>query len=292
MSVQTQRCDSAEEAARVISSNPKSRLLGGGTLVMRAVNEGDQSFDTVVHLNDPRMQELRIEGDRLVIGAGVTMRQLLASNDAGFLHQAARLVGGPAVRNMATVGGNLFAHHPYGDVAVALLALDAEVTLAGSNDTQTLEALLNNRESLRTQSSGPSGAAPRAGGPSAVISSQIVTSIRCKRPSSPDDFRFLKISRVKPKGISVMCIAAHLPNSSSAITGARVVWGAMAPTPVRSTAIEGVLEGKRLDESSVQAAMAVATDGLRPPQDALASSWYRSAVAPVHLGRMLRGGRS
>ena len=47
-------------------------------------------------------------------------------------HRRRRAVGGPAIRNMATVGGNLFAPAPYGDFAVALLALDATVhTTAG-----------------------------------------------------------------------------------------------------------------------------------------------------------------
>ena len=49
------------------------------------------------------------------------------SGSSRALAKAARAVGGPAIRNMATVGGNLFAPAPYGDFAVALLALDATV---------------------------------------------------------------------------------------------------------------------------------------------------------------------
>ena len=52
-----------------------------------------------------------------------------------------RAVGGPALRNMATVGGNLLVGAPYGDVGVALLALDAEVELGGR--TIPLERLLD-----------------------------------------------------------------------------------------------------------------------------------------------------
>ncbi len=56
------------------------------------------------------------------LGAGVTMSQILASRELEFLHPVARVIGGPAVRNMATVGGNLFAPAPYGDLTAALLA--------------------------------------------------------------------------------------------------------------------------------------------------------------------------
>ena len=60
------------------------------------------------------------------------MVDILASRDLAFLHPVARVVGGPAVRAMATVGGNLFAPSPYGDLAVALLALDATVMVQGA----------------------------------------------------------------------------------------------------------------------------------------------------------------
>ena len=55
------------------------------------------------------------------------MAKILAHPGLAFLHPVAREIGGPAVRAMATVGGNLFAPAPYGDFAVALLALGAEV---------------------------------------------------------------------------------------------------------------------------------------------------------------------
>ena len=46
------------------------------------------------------------------------------------LQAATREVGGPAVQNMATVGGNLFARAPFGDLAPALLALGARLVFA------------------------------------------------------------------------------------------------------------------------------------------------------------------
>jgi len=63
----------------------------------------------------------------------------------------------------------------------------------------------------------------------------------------------------------------------------------MADTAVRVPAVERALEGASLDQNGVMAALAVATDGLSPPDDALASSWYRREVAPVHLRRLLLG---
>src|SRR5215510_13210721 len=119
------------EAAAALSADRAARYLGGGTLVMRALNEGDVSISTIVRANDGALTRIDAGGPRVTIGAGVSFARILAERDLGFLHAPARSIGGPAVRNMGTVGGNLFAPVPYGDFTVALLALDAVVSVQG-----------------------------------------------------------------------------------------------------------------------------------------------------------------
>ncbi len=255
-----------DEASRALSASRSARYFGGGTLVMRALNEGTQAFDTVIRATDPALRHVKPEGDRVTIGAGVTMAEVLANRDLSFLHPVARSIGGPAVRTMATVGGNLFAACPYGDFTVALLALDGIVHIAGGGRPMPLDDLLK----VRDREPGV-----------------VVTSISILRPRDPKAFRFLKVSRVKPKGISVMSIAAHLPQSGGRVTGARVAYGAMGPTPLRASGVERALEGRSLDPQGIAPALAAATERLDPPTDALASSWYRREVAPVHLRRLL-----
>ena len=258
------------EAARALQYDRGARYFGGGTVLMRALNEGDLTITAVVRTADPALRRIRAEGDRLVLGASVTMAQIVGDRDAGFLGAAARLVGGPAVRSAATVGGNLFAPHPYGDLTVALLALDgiARVQTGSGEREVPLEELLRGRE--------------RRGG-------ELVTAVSVRRPREAGAFRFLKVSRVKPKGVSVMSIAAHLPVQNGRLAGPRVAYGAMADTPLRVVAVERALDGRALDESGITEALRAATDGLEPPTDALASAWYRREVAPVHLKRLLLG---
>jgi hypothetical protein len=119
------------EAASALSSERDARYLGGGTLVMRALNEGDLSVSTVVRATDRALTQIEFASSRITIGAGVTFARVLAERELAFLHPVAASIGGPAVRNMGTVGGNLFAPTPFGDFAVALLALDATVSLQG-----------------------------------------------------------------------------------------------------------------------------------------------------------------
>ena len=118
------------EAAAMLAGERGTRFLAGGTLVMRAINEGDTTISTIVRTTDRAFTAIRVAGSRIEIGAGVTMAGLLANRDVAVLHPAARLVGVLAVRSMATVGGNLFAPAPYGDLATALLALDSAAARA------------------------------------------------------------------------------------------------------------------------------------------------------------------
>jgi CO/xanthine dehydrogenase FAD-binding subunit len=187
------------------------------------------------------------------------------------LHPAARGIGGPAVRTSATIGGNLFAETPYGDFTTALLALDAVVTLHtgfGGAREMPLEEMLANRA---------------RGGVG------LVASVGFNRPPGADAFRFLKVARVRPKGVSVLSIAAHLPQNAGRISGARIAYGAMGPTPLRAKAVERVLEGRSLDAATIAAAKTAALEGTQPATDAIASEWYRREVLPVHLGRLLAG---
>jgi CO/xanthine dehydrogenase FAD-binding subunit len=101
------------------------------------------------------------------------------------------------------------------------------------------------------------------------------------------NFRFTKVVRRKPHGASVLSIAAVIPVVDGRVKGARVAYGAMATTPIRSRPVEQALEGKPLDSHSIAAAAAVATEGCSPMSDPQASDWYRLAVLPVHLKRLL-----
>ncbi|MEP6064798.1 MAG: FAD binding domain-containing protein [Paracoccaceae bacterium] len=245
------------EAASAMTD--RSRYLAGGTLVMRDVTYGDQSFDNIIRVRDADVT-IRSEAGGIRIGAGATMSDLLASTDVSFLHPVARSIGGPAIRNMATVGGNLFAQNPYGDLTTALLAMDAQIEMS-SGQNQPIETFLSNRTTTR-------------GLVAAVIVPRLSTS----------EFRFAKVSRVKPKGVSLIALAAWLRHGN-----VRIAFGNMGPTPLRAKSAERALNTS-IDDTSIAQACAQCTEGLAPEDDALGSAWYRSEVAPIHLKRLLIGG--
>ena len=270
MTVALETCHALRDAANLLGRAPSARFLGGGTLLVRAINEGEADFSTLVRCLDSALFETRVSGPRIRLGAGITMAGILASRDLDFLHPAARSVGGPAVRAQATLGGNLFAPPPYGDLCAALLALDARVSVQSGYSARDISV----EELLRRRGDG---------------TREVVTSVELARPRDARSFRFRKVSKVHPKGVSLLTIAARLEESGGRLTGVRVAYANMAPAPVRALAVERALEGRRLDRESIAVAAAAAVDGCSPPTDALASSWYRREVAPVHLSRLLLG---
>jgi len=241
----------------------KARYLGGGTLLMRAVNYGDKAVERIV-ISREVDRSVRSEGQGVRIGAGATMADVLAAGDLTMLHPVARMVGGPAVRNMATVGGNLFAAAPYGDMATAFLALEATVQMA-DGQSLPIEPFLSGRARMR-----------------GLVAAVIVPRV------DPATFRWKKVSQIKPKGVSMLSIAAVL-RGAGRVDEARIAFGSMGPTPLRAKAAEQALRGCAPDAAGIAPALAVCCDGLHPVDDELATAWYRRAVAPVHLKRLLLG---
>lgn len=262
MSLALQTFSSVKDANTALRA-PGTRYLGGGTLVVRAANEGDVSVSSLVRVTDPALSQIAISGGKVRLGASVTMAAIARHPELTVLTPAARAVGGPAIRNMATVGGNLFAPSPYGDFAVALLALDA--TIVTEEGELPIETFLAGRDTNRA----------------------IVTAVSIALPKA-ESFRFLKVSRVKPKGVSVLSIAALLRRTEDGtVTAARIALGCMADRPIRALAAEKALLGCKLTPQEVAPALVAASEGIAPITDPIASAWYRAEVLPVHLGRLL-----
>jgi CO/xanthine dehydrogenase FAD-binding subunit len=264
MALTLQTFPTSDAAAAALAADGAARYLGGGTLVVRDANEGEVSFSSYIRASDPALSAITVSGGRVTLGASVTMGRIIADEQLQCLADAAHSVGGPAIRNMATVGGNLFAPAPYGDLGVALLALDADVEIGGAS--VPLERFFRERDTIHARS--------------------VVKSIGFALPAA-GAFRFVKVSRIKPKGVSVVTIAALLEETGGTITNGRIAYGCMADRPIRATAAEAALTGKPRTADGIAEALAAASEGTDPITDAIASAWYRTQVLPVHLGRLL-----
>jgi CO/xanthine dehydrogenase FAD-binding subunit len=180
---------SAEEAAAELKD---AVVLAGGTTVMPLVHAGAVDATRVVGLARAGLAGVERSGGRTTIGA---MTPLAALD--GALAEPARAVGGPALRNMATIGGNLVNG---GDVATALVALNASVTT-----------------SSRTVPVAEFWSSFRPG-------EEIVLSVSF---DDDPDLVFLRHARRAANSPAVVCVA---------VSRGRVALGGVAPHPVLSVA--------------------------------------------------------
>ena len=106
-------------------------MIAGGTEVMPRLN-------TLVSLRQAGLVAIAISEGIVEVGAATTLAQVGEDERLAFLHPVVESIASPSIRNLATVGGNLFVEQPYGDFAVCLLALEADLQVAGPQGSRSV----------------------------------------------------------------------------------------------------------------------------------------------------------
>ena len=126
------RPGSVGEAAGLISSHgAAAAVLAGGTSLLRETHASDDGY--LIALDRLGLDRVDAREGGWSVGAAASLSALRAAVPVPALQAATREIGGPAVQNMATVGGNLYARAPFGDLAPALLALGARLVFASAD---------------------------------------------------------------------------------------------------------------------------------------------------------------
>jgi carbon-monoxide dehydrogenase medium subunit len=260
---------SVEEAvAELAGLGEDGAALAGATWVMRAPLRGEPFRARYVALS--RLDELHHvrRGDPTVIGSLVTHAGLaVLDGPLAGLGEAARRSAFPAVRNVATLGGNLCADpFPEADLVPALLAADARVDVASpaGRDSVELEAFLAAR-----------GRRPDG---------ELIVGVTVPAPSGRRSaFERLTIRGGGEYAVASVAVSLDL-DEDGVVSAARVAVGAVEPVACRAAAAEEALTGRRAD---AEEAASVVADGLSARDGVDAPGWYRLAVLPALLRRAL-----
>jgi carbon-monoxide dehydrogenase medium subunit len=170
---------------------------------------------------------------------------------------------------MGTVGGNLFTPPPGGDVATALLALDARVELMGPAGSRILP-IADFWTGFLTTALGPE---------------ELVTRILV--PLRPGRHAFLKLGRKAANTPAVVTVAIDAAMDGDVVREIQIALGAAGPHPLRSAGAEAAVAGRALTPEVMGAAAAAAVEDAEPFADAVASAWYRRRMVGVLVGRAL-----
>lgn len=261
---------SLDEATRLLAQHGVSLLvMSGGTIAMPLINEGVSIPEQVMGLRQAGLNYVRQTNGTVALGATTTLTEISKLDPIPLLQQAVRNVGSWTVRNMGTVGGNLFAPPPAGDFAVALLALDARVKLVSQAGERVIP-LTEFYTGFMTNALQPG---------------ELLAEIQVPIPQGKT--AYIKYGRKHANTPSVVTAAVQVVFNGSQVETARIALNGVGPHPIRATQAEASLIGSVLDESTIAAAATAAAAECEPFTDALASDWYRRKMVKVYVGRTL-----
>jgi CO/xanthine dehydrogenase FAD-binding subunit len=222
----------------------RSIPLAGGTDIYVAIRVNPVWFDRLVDIRRiPELNEVSLDGEQVKLGAAVTfshaIKNPILQKTAPFLVEACKTIGGPAVRNCGTFGGNVSNAAACADSLPALVCLEAVAHLRSPKGQRQVKV-----EDLIT---GPHETQMETG--------ELLTHFTFKAPPEKARSCFIKIGRRKAQSISRLSIAViGTVDAAGMVDYIRVCPGAAVATPVRFPHVEAVLLGQKPDKENITAA--------------------------------------
>jgi CO/xanthine dehydrogenase FAD-binding subunit len=270
---------SVDEALSLLGDSAGgARLIAGGTDLLIDIQQGRQAApERMIDISGiPELLAIEQRPDGFFLGAGVTHAQIVGhpvlQQGAACLVQACGLIGGPQVRNVATIGGNVAHALPAADGSIALLALEAEAQIAGpeGRSWRPIEDLY----------SGP-------GRPAFDPAREMLVGFRFQLADQHQHSAFERVMRPQGVAIAILNMAVWVDlDDQQLCRRARIAIGPAGPRPVRARRTEDFLRGKPLQpevlEQAVQPLLAETSMRTSPHR---ATAEYRRHLAGVLLQR-------
>jgi len=272
------RPTTVDEATGFLAANAAdSLIIGGGTAAVVMLHLGILRPQYVVDLGGiDALRGVSVNGGTH-LGALASVRSLERSADVqracGLLSHAASQVANVRVRNVATVGGAVSYGEPQTDVPVALTALGASVTIAGSSGERKV--------ALDAFYRGPYETVLEPG--------ELVTGIDIPSlaPNTGGCHEKFSIGSPENKPVANASALVTVDPSTGHCLAVRVVMGAVGPTPVVSAAAASLV-GESLTEDLIAEVAAEAAEETDPIEDLRGPVWYKRRITRVLVERALR----
>jgi aerobic carbon-monoxide dehydrogenase medium subunit len=269
------RPSSLDEAIKLLAeSGGEAKIIAGGHSLLPMMKLRLAQPATLIDIGRiPGLNEIRVDGNGLSIGALVTHAQVAASPEvrraAPALAQAAALVGDLQVRNRGTLGGSLAHADPAGDLPAPFLALDGQIVARGPGGEKTYQGGEFFVDILTTQ----------------LGEDEIVTQIRFPALPANTGTSYQKFDHPASHYALTGVAAAVTLGSGGTFERVRVGVTGVAAKAYRAEAVEQALQGKGRD--AIAAAAEHAADGVDCNDDIHASAEYRAHLARVFTRRAL-----
>ena len=262
---------SVPEAVRALAAQPDAVLIAGGSDVLIKIREGKLAGRALVSIHDiPELRFLRktADGD-LEIGPLCTFTELeespLIRETVPVLGQAAGTVGGPQIRAMGTVGGNISNGVTSADTASTLMAYEAVLTITGPAGERCLP--------IRDYYT---GAGKVALGPGELLTKITIPEASYKGFSGfYHKYGMRNAMEIATLGCSV---SVKLSAAKDRVDDIRIGFGVASPVPMKAEKTEAALRGLPVREAAARIAGLVRQE-IRPRD-----SWRASRAFRLHIG--------
>ena len=263
---------SVQDALAALAGSDDAKVIAGGQSLLPVLRMRLNAPDLIVDIGEiDTLKSIVDEGDTVLIGAMVPYYRILADplvqGGLKLLHQAITEVADPQIRHRGTVGGALVHADPAGDCGAPVLALDAELVIAGQSGERTVPAAEFFQDLFETS----------------VGEDELLTHIRIPKYDGWGTHyeKFVRVAHQWP----IVAVAAAVRSEGGTISEARIGLVNMGSTPLRATATEQALVGQPATADGVREACEHAADGTNPPSDLNGDADYRRHLAKVLVRR-------
>ena len=251
-----------------------ARYIAGGTDLIVAIKNRVIEPDSLISLKGIKEISGISKSKGLSLG-GMTLlrdieREAFIWKKYPALAQAVKSLASPQTRNVATIGGNLCNAAPSADCAPPLLVMDAVLTLTGPHEQRKI--------SVEDFFMGP--------GRTCMTPIEILANIHIPLLEENVRTSFLKISRTS-SDIAIANAAASVTLENGVCTKCCLAVGAVAPTPLRLTSVEAIIEGEKISPELLDRAKKMVEDEVDPITDVRSTKEYRRIISGILIKRAI-----
>ncbi|MGH7831953.1 MAG: FAD binding domain-containing protein [Candidatus Binatia bacterium] len=267
-----------EEAIRILDGHKdEAKLLAGGHSLLPLMKLRLAEPKILVDIGRiPALRGIKVEGDKITIGALTTHYQIesseLLQGKCPLLAQTAGAIGDVQVRNRGTIGGSLAHGDPAADMPAAILALNGELRARGMAGDRWIKAEDFFLGLMAT----------------ALEPAEILTEIRVPVLARGSGTAYLKAPQ-KASGFAVVGVAAWLKIDSKGVCEeSHIAITGLDVKPYRAKGVEERLRGRKLTDPTMEQAALQVAEGIDPMEDMHASAEFRSHLARVYTLRAMQ----
>jgi len=281
----------------------KARVVAGGTDLILELQQGRKPpVSALVDVTRvPEMIRIEERDGHIYVGAAATHTAIVASpliaSGATCLVESCGVIGGPQVRNVATLGGNVAHALPAGDGTISLVALEAEAEVAmtdharqTTDDGRTTAVAHRPSSVVVHREWRPVLSLFKGPGKSTLDPArELIVRFRFQTAGHGQASAFTRMMRPQGVALPIMGMAVWMRVTGAVVDEARIALGPAGPTPLRATKAEAYLSGIPLvDDVIPQIADLILQAAHLRTSPHRATADYRTELIPVLAERALK----